>query len=136
MVLVLTLWLMPRYGYHISIHFLILHIQGCVSAICSLFNTFMPGKDVAICSLAIQWNHWNDIISGTLHMPTVNQWLLTIYILTTLATISFYLCEAAFNPMTNLADWAFLSIPTTSLSIFLWFLCKYYVDTYVKLGKI
>ena len=93
----------------------------------------MPGKDVAICSLASQWN---DIISGTLHMPTVIQWLLTINILTTLATIPSYLCEAALNPMTNLADWTFLSIPTTSLSIFLWLLCKHYVDTYVKLDKI
>ena len=133
MAVILTVWLMPRYGYHFPLYFLILAIINCVAAVCGLVNILLPGKDVTLCSLV---SKWNDIISGTLHLPTVNQWILTIGILTALAAIPFYVCNALLNPVTNLADWAFFSIPTVSMSMLLWFLCKYYVDAYVKLDKI
>ena len=133
MTVVFTMWLMPRYGYHFSLYFLILTIIYCVVAICNLFNLLLPGKDVALCSLASQWN---DIITGTLHLPTINQWKFTFEILTSLAAIPFYGYKVALNPVTNLSHLAFLSIPAVSISMFLWLLCKYYVDAYVQLDKI
>ena len=133
MAMVLSMWLIVRYGYHFPLYFLILAIINGVAAICGLVNILLPGKYDTLCSLA---SKGNDIISGTLHLPTVNQWVLTIGILTAFAAIPFYVCNAVLNPVTNLSDWAFLSIPTVSMSMFLWFLCKYYVDAYVKLDKI
>ena len=71
-----------------------------------------------------------------MHTPTVNQWYLTLVILTSVAAIPFYWGMFALNTMPNLHEWLFLIIPTVALCMFIWALCKYYLDTYVHLDKI
>ena len=71
-----------------------------------------------------------------MHMPTVNQWHLTLGILTSVAAIPFYGYTLALSPMTNEPEWVFLIIPAGALSILTWSLCKYYLDTYVQIDKI
>ena len=77
-----------------------------------------------------------NIISDSMHMPTVIQWNLTLTILTSVALIPFYWCMLALNPMANLQDWLFLIIPTGVICAIIWSLCKYYLDTYVQIDKI
>ena len=41
----LTIWLITRYGYHVTIYLLILSTMKFASCILSLFNLFQPGND-------------------------------------------------------------------------------------------
>ena len=109
----LTLWLITRYGYHFSIFFLIERTIHFVCVIFLLFNLIRPGRYKEIlcvhCSLA---NHWKNMIAGTMCVRSVNQWYLTLCILTSVSAIPFYWGMFAHNPMPNFQELLFLIIPT------------------------
>ena len=69
-------------------------------------------------------------------MPTVIQWKLTLFILTSVAAIPFYWFTFALNRRMNIHEWVYLIIPTGAICISIWSLSKYYLDTYVQIDKI
>ena len=68
----------------------------------------------------------------------VDQWYLTLTILTSLAIIPVYWCMIALSPTSNSTEteWVFLIISTTGLFMFIWTWSKFYLDRYVRLEKI
>ena len=68
----------------------------------------------------------------------VDQWYLTLTILTSLAIIPVYWCMIALSPTSNSTEteWVFLIISTTGLCMFIWTWSKFYLDRYVRLEKI
>ena len=69
-------------------------------------------------------------------MPTVIQWKLTLFILTSVAAIPFYWFIFAINPGTNIHMWVYLIIPIGLICVAIWSWFKYYLDTYVQIDKI
>ena len=132
--IVLTSWLITRYGYHLSIYLLIITVFKFVFVIFTLFNLLKPGIKVYRTLFAVP--QITDIIAGIMHMPTVIQWYLTLVILTAVVAIPVKWCMVALNPETNMHECAFLIIPTGVASVLIWFLCKYYLDIYVQIEKI
>ena len=76
------------------------------------------------------------IIAGAVDEAVVNQWYLTLTVLTSLAIIPVYWCMIALSPATNSTEWVFLIISTTGLSMFIWTWSKFYLDRYVQMEKI
>ena len=69
-------------------------------------------------------------------MPTVSQWHHTLFILSSMAAFPFYWCMVLLNPVTNLKDLVFLIVPTGAMSVWIWIVCRNYLDKYVQLDKI
>ena len=131
---VFTTWFITRYGYHLSIYLLIERTINFAFGTFNLFNLLKPGIKVYRTSFEV--SQITDIIACTMHMPTVIQWYLTLFILASVAAIPFYWFLFAINPGTNIHMWVYLIIPIGLICVAIWSWSKYYLDTYVQIDKI
>ena len=128
----LTLWLMTRYGYHFTIFLLTWNTIHSVSFILGLFNLFQPGIEIG--NILPNCSYYKYIFTDTVDVLSVQQWILTLLILNALTATPIDWWMIVSQTTTEWVPFFIMSIIV--LIMYIYSLCKYYLDIFVHLDKI